>query len=133
VTDSPDTIELRGLRLVGLVGVLPEERVRAQPLEVDLDVVVDLSRAGASDALEHTVDYGALCALAAAVVHRGAPQLLERLAAELADEVLAADHRISEVGVVVRKLRPPVPQDLATSGVRLRRRRGSAPLGGESW
>lgn len=131
MTDSPDTIELRGLRLVGLVGVLPEERVRAQPLEVDLDVVVDLSRAGASDTLEHTVDYGALCALAQAVVARGAPQLLERLAAELAEEVLAADDRISEVGVVVRKLRPPVPQDLATSGVRLRRRRGSAPLGGD--
>lgn len=132
MSDAPDVIELRGLRLVGLVGVLPEERVRPQPLEVDLDVEVDLTAAGISDALDDTVDYGALCALAQEVVGRGAPLLLERLAAELADAVLSADARIGAVEVAVRKLRPPVPQDLATSGVRVRRHRGAAPVTGRT-
>ena len=39
--DFPDRIELRGLQLVGIVGVLPEERERAQPLDVDVDIEVD--------------------------------------------------------------------------------------------
>jgi dihydroneopterin aldolase len=38
-------------------------------------------------------------------------------------EVALADERVDEVTVAVRKLRPPVPQQLATSGVRITRRR----------
>ena len=37
-----DQIELRGLVASGYCGVLQEEQSRAQPLEVDLDVVLDL-------------------------------------------------------------------------------------------
>ena len=61
-----------------------------------------------------------------AVVAGGAPQLLERLAAEVAAAVLGVDGRITAVEVAVRKLRPPVPQPLATSGVRIRRRAGES-------
>jgi dihydroneopterin aldolase len=118
---EPDRIELRGLQLVGICGALPEERDRAQPLEVDLDAEVDLRRAGESDDLAHTVDYGALCDVVAAIVGGGRPQLLEHLAAGIAEAVLAADQRITSVTVAVRKLRPPVPHALATSGVRITR------------
>ena len=44
-----DHIEIRGLRVVGIIGVLHEERVRAQPFEVDLDLEVDTREAGATD------------------------------------------------------------------------------------
>ena len=117
----PDRIELRGLHLVGICGALPEERDRAQPLEIDLDAEVALRRAGESDDLAHTVDYGALCDVVAAIVRGGRPQLLEHLAAGIAEAVLAADQRITSVSVAVRKLRPPVPHALATSGVRITR------------
>jgi dihydroneopterin aldolase len=118
---GPDLIELRGLRLVGICGALPEERERAQPLEIDLDVEADLRPSGASDELGDTIDYGALCDAVAAVVAGGTPQLLEHLAAEIAAAVLAVDARATAVTVGVRKLRPPVPHALATSGVRIRR------------
>jgi dihydroneopterin aldolase len=97
--------------------------VRAQPLEVDLDVALDLRPAGASDALADTVDYGSLCTVVEGVVTRGHVTLLEHLAAVVADAVLGFDARITSVTVSVRKLRPPVPQDLATSGVRITRAR----------
>jgi dihydroneopterin aldolase len=118
----PDRIELRGLRAAGICGVLPEERERPQPLEVDLDVVVDLDEAGRTDALDATVDYGAVCAAIDQVIATLHPQLLERLAQAIAEAVLAHD-RVEEVTVAVRKLRPPVPQQLATSGVRITRSR----------
>ncbi len=120
-----DRIELRGLRLVGVVGVLPEERTRAQPLELDVDLAVDMAAAGASDALDDTVDYGAVCDTLAAVVAELRPELLERLAVALAEAVLALDGRIAQVDLAVRKLRPPVPHALTSSGVRVTRVRPS--------
>jgi dihydroneopterin aldolase len=62
-------------------------------------------------------------AAAARVVADEHHALLERLAARVGDEVLALDDRIAAVTVAIRKLRPPVPFDLATAGVRLTRTR----------
>jgi len=120
---AADRIELRGLRVMARVGVLPQEKEADQPLELDLDLLVDLTAAGASDALADTVDYGAVCDAAVAAVEAGHVDLLERLAAGVAEAVLAADDRIAGVELAVRKLRPPVPHDLASSGVRLVRSR----------
>lgn len=117
-----DVIELRGLRASGICGALPEEQVRAQPLEVDLDVMADLSIAGRSDALDDTIDYGALAAEVERVVTGERFTLLERLAERLT-EVVLVDERVRAVTVAVRKLRPPVPQQLDTSGVRITRGR----------
>lgn len=118
-----DRIELRGLRFTAIVGVLPEERERAQPIRVDLDLGIDLTAAQGSDALDDTVDYGAVCDRVAAVATGSAPQLLERLAGLIADDVLELDERIVTVEVSVHKLRPPVPHQLDSSGVRVLRQR----------
>jgi dihydroneopterin aldolase len=126
-----DTIELRGLRAAGYCGVLPEEQVRPQPFEVDLDVGADLSAAGRSDDLADTLDYGALAAAIERVITTERFALLERLAARLT-EVVLADDRVEWVTVVVRKLRPPVPQLLDTSAVRITRTgRGRVENAGE--
>ena len=79
--------------------------------------------AGRSDALDDTADYGAVCDVAERVVTGTSYALLEALAEHLAAAVLAADARIDAVTVSVRKLRPPVPQQLSTSGVRITRGR----------
>ena len=57
-----DCIQLRALRVVCVVGVLPEERDRPQPLAIDIDIYTDLSAAGQSDDLNDTLDYGAVAA-----------------------------------------------------------------------
>ncbi len=116
----PDQIELRALRSTGICGALPEEQERAQPLEVDLDVTTDLAAAGASDALADTVDYGAVARVAVRVATEEHFTLLEGLAERIAQEVVALG-RVTSVSVGVRKLRPPVPVDLATAGVRISR------------
>jgi dihydroneopterin aldolase len=120
---ADDRIELRGLHLAGIVGVLPHEQAQAQPLEVDLDIVLDVVTAGSSDALGDTVDYGALCDVTEQAVVTTRFQLLEALAERIAADLLRADARIDAVTVSVRKLRPPVAQQLRTSGVRITRSR----------
>jgi dihydroneopterin aldolase len=115
-----DVIEVRGLRCVAVCGVLDEERARPQPLRVDLDVEVDADAAARSDALSDAVSYAPLCDLAIATIQAGAPRLLEAACDQVARAVLAADPRILSVEVTVAKLRPPIPFDAATVGVRRR-------------
>ncbi|MGH9092575.1 MAG: dihydroneopterin aldolase, partial [Acidimicrobiales bacterium] len=124
-----DRIEIRGLRVTGTHGVLPEERERAQPFLLDLDAWLDAAPAGRSDDLADTVDYGALVEVAAGVVAGPRFALVEALAGAVAGAVLARDARVAEVAVTVRKLRPPLPFDVATAGVRVVRRRGGGRPG----
>jgi dihydroneopterin aldolase len=120
----PDRIELRGLRVLGTHGVLPEEQQRAQPFEIDLDLDVDQRRPARSDDLGDTVDYGAVAAAVAAVVAGPHSDLLEHLAARIADAALAsAAPHATAVTVRLRKLRPPVPHQLVSAGVTIHRRR----------
>ncbi len=85
---------------------------------------MDLTEAGRTDALADTVDYGAVAAAVEGIVGGERHRLLERLAAGIAGDVLAVDPRITQVTVTVRKLRPPVPLDLAWAGVTITRRPG---------
>ncbi len=117
-----DRIELRGLRAVGTHGALPIEREQAQPFEVDVDIDADLRPAGGSDHLGDTIDYGAVTQAVAAVVAGPHAELLERLADQIATAVLTvAGPAAASVTVTVRKLRPPVPVELASAGVRITR------------
>jgi dihydroneopterin aldolase len=118
-----DVVALRGLRVLGRHGVLVEEKERAQPFEIDLDLEVDLRAAGASDALDDTVDYGAVADAVVASVQGEHADLLEHLAARVADVVFATSALVEAVTVTIRKLRPPVPVDLAWAAVTIRRRR----------
>ncbi len=120
-----DHILIAGLRELGVHGVLPEERTRAQPFEVDLDLSVDLAAAGASDALDDTVDYGTLSERVRAIVSGDSCLLIERLAAHIANAALD-DPRVVEVSVTVKKLRPPVPVHVDHVAVRIHRDRGGA-------
>jgi dihydroneopterin aldolase len=117
-----DEIQIRGLRVVGTHGALPEEQVRAQPFEVDVDLTVDLARAGSSDSLEDTVDYGEIAVLVDRIVSEERYALLERLATRVAEALLAYDG-VESATVTVRKLRPPVPVDLDHTAVRITRHR----------
>ena len=118
----PDLILLRGLRAVGVHGVNPEEKARAQPWEVDLELELDLAQAGATDNLADTVDYGGVCVAVERIIIGERHELLERLAQRIAECVLR-EPLIDAVTVEIRKLRPPVPVDVSTSGVRITRRR----------
>ena len=111
---------ISGIRELGVHGVLPEEQVRPQPFEVDIELLVDTAAAGRSDELGDTVDYAAVCEAVSRVVASEQFRLLERLAARIA-EVCRADPRVGGVVVEVRKLHPPVRAMLDHVAVRIER------------
>ena len=113
-----DRIEVRGLRVDGVHGVLDVERRQAQPFEIDLDLYLDTAPAAASDDLAATADYGAAVDAAVAVIAGPPHRLLESLAGAIAGLVLADGH-VEAVTVVVR---PPLSHDVTSTGVRVQRR-----------
>ncbi len=117
-----DRIEIRGLRVLGTHGVLPEEQVRRQPFVLDLTVGLDTRAAAASDDLSDTVDYAGLAARAAAVVERERHQLLERLADRVCYALLE-DRRVDEITVTIAKPQAPLGLDAYAVAVTITRRR----------
>jgi 7,8-dihydroneopterin aldolase/epimerase/oxygenase len=117
-----DRIELRGLTVRGHHGVFEHERRDGQDFVVDITVWFDQATAAASDDLADTVDYGALAQRAADIVAGPPRKLIETVAAEIADDVMA-DERIHSVEVVVHKPSAPIPLNFSDVAVVARRSR----------
>ena len=119
VPDAPDLIEIRGLRALGIIGVCPEEQVRPQPFEVDFDLETDLRAAGRTTTCATPSTTGSRPRWPSGSSTTEQHLLLERVAQRIAEELLAID-RVEAVRVTIRKLRPPLPNDVATSAVTIR-------------
>ncbi len=120
-----DLIELHGLRLRAVVGALPEEREREQPLAIDVDIERPFAAAAAGDDLAKTTNYAAILDLVERVVLEGRFTLLETLVVRVAQAILDADAAIEVVRVRVQKLRPPVTHDIDAVAVASTLRRES--------
>lgn len=119
---AQDRIALRGLRVRGRHGVFEHERRDGQDFLVDAVLSLDTRTAAASDELADTVDYGALARGLAAVVAGEPVDLLETLAARLA-EVCLLDPRVAAVELTVHKPAAPIPQTFSDVAVTVRRTR----------
>jgi len=115
-----DRIALTGLRVRGTHGVLPEERRDGQEFVIDAVLHLDTRAAAASDALADTIDYGELAARLASVAGGETYDLIETLAARLAD-VCLSHPLVIEVEVTVHKPGAPIPlvfEDVSVTVVR---------------
>src|SRR5438067_1330129 len=99
---TSDRIELTGLRVHGRHGVFDFERAEGQDFVVDVALEFDTAPAAASDELSDTIHYGELAQALAAVLAGEPVNLLETLAARLAD-VCLADSRVAAATVTVHK------------------------------
>ena len=121
----PDRLSLLGMRFEARHGVLPEEKLTAQPFEVDIVLRADLAAAAAGDTLELTVDYAALYELVRAIVQGPSFDLIEALAGAIARAVLVATDPgfVAEVEVRVRKPKAPIDGAFDTVEAAVTRRR----------
>ncbi|AEV72786.1 dihydroneopterin aldolase [Mycolicibacterium rhodesiae NBB3] len=117
-----DRIELRGLTVRGHHGVFDHERRDGQDFVIDVTVWIDLEAAAASDDLTDTYDYGVLAQRAAAIVSGPPRNLIETVAAEIAEDVMT-DERVHAVEVAVHKPAAPIPLTFADVAVVTRRSR----------
>ncbi len=103
-----DRIELKGIEVLARHGVLDQEKQEPQIFRIDLTLYLDLSRAGASDDLSDTVDYGNLAQVAHDLVRDESHDLIETVASRIAATVLA-EQPVDRVTVTVHKPEAPIP------------------------
>ena len=117
MTDGPqDQLSITGIECYGHHGVFDFERRDGQVFLIDLTLGLDTRRAAGSDDLRDTVDYGSLVAAVKAAVERDPVDLIETLAARIAD-VCVSDARVEWARVTVHK--PDAPIDATYSDVAL--------------
>jgi len=118
-----DRIILNDLHFWGVHGVYPEEQLKKQEFIVSVKIYLDLSESSHSDQLEDTVNYAELIWQLQQIVEDKNYALLERLAQELADCVLA-DDRVQRVKIAVTKCLAQVKDYTFAPMVVLERERG---------
>lgn len=96
-------IHLKNMAFYGYHGALAEENVLGQRFLVDLTLTLDIAEAAHHDRLGATVDYVKLYALCRKVVEQDRVKLIETLANDLLDQVLATCPRVEEAAIVIRK------------------------------
>ncbi len=120
------TISIADLEVFYRVGVTEAERAHPQRLLLQVDLEVDESAAAATDDLASTIDYHQLAQELTKFGEGQSWRLLERLASELADFILAR-YRPLAVVVEVKKFVLPQARHVA---VRVSRRGVGLPQPG---
>ena len=117
-----DRIVLTGFRVRGHHGVFEHEKRDGQEFLVDVTVWIDLDTAARTDQLADTLDYGALATRVAEIVGGKPRDLIEGVAAEVAEDVMA-DERVHAVEVTIHKPSAPIPLTFDDVAVTIRRSR----------
>lgn len=118
-----DRIELTGLTCFGYHGVFEHEKREGQTFLVDITVWLDTRAAAASDDVADTVHYGEMAELAHSIVTGEPRNLIETVAAEIADAIVAR-WPVHAVEVTIHKPQAPIPltfRDVAVTARRSRR------------
>jgi len=98
-----DRILIKDLRLRGILGINPEERVNEQEILVNAVLWADTRPAAASDDIDDAVNYRTITKELIAHIRQGKPMLVERLVQELVDICFAMEPRIKKVEMTVEK------------------------------
>ena len=116
IPDEDATIALRlcvsGIRLTGYHGVHPEERVRGNRFEVDVEVECTSVDAADTDELSDTIDYQQITEVVREINRRQTFNLIESFAGAIANVLLGRFRKIAVVTVRVSKLDPPGLEDV---------------------
>jgi len=116
-----DKIVIRDIALRCIIGIYPEERREKQDVVVTVALHADLTRAGATDDFQDTVDYKAVKKAVLDLVENSEFQLVEALAQAIANACLAFE-RVEQVDVTVEK--PGALRFARTVAVEISRKRG---------
>ena len=115
-----DEIRIEGIRGFGYHGLFEKEKEQGQEFIVDLTLHLDLTRAGVSDEIATTINYGAVALRVKSLIESDSFNLIERLATVIA-ESLKEEFTLPSITVTVHKPNAPVDIDFKDISVTIRR------------
>jgi len=102
-----DKLILAGMQFYGRHGVYPEEKAMGQKFIIDVELVLDLRKAGTTDEIKHTPNYADVYATVKNLTTQKTFNLIEALAEAIAQELLSA-YRVDQVTVRIQKPHAPI-------------------------
>lgn len=117
-----DRLAILGVEAFGHHGVFDFEKRDGQTFRVDLVLGIDTRPAARSDQLQDTVDYGTLVAQVKQAIESDPVDLIEKLAARIAD-VCLADARVQWTEVTLHKPNAPIESTFSDVALTIRRSR----------
>ncbi|MGL4522059.1 MAG: dihydroneopterin aldolase [Bacilli bacterium] len=118
-----DKIILKEMPFFGYHGVFKEETKLGQRFIIDVDMGLCLRRAGESDDLEQSVNYGEVYAVIKAIVEGPPVKLLEALGENICKAIFENFPKIQNVVVTVKKPSAPIPGILDYAAIMIERNR----------
>ena len=113
-----DTIFISELKVKTKLGVPEWERMVAQTIILDIEIGYDLSKAGKSDAIADTIDYGAVVARIHDSLKEHSFQLVEALGEHICQLILS---EFGALNVKIKVAKPGILPGLKALGVILER------------
>lgn len=123
-----DQIIIQDLSIYAKHGVYTEENILGQQFLVSVYIDLDLSRAGQTDNLEYTIDYGKVCHFVTKYMQERTFKLIESAAEHLAEELLLQYTQIRKIRIKVKKPWAPIGLPIKNVCVAVDRTRHTAYL-----
>lgn len=117
-----DKIRIKDLEVFCNHGVFPEENKLGQKFYVSATLHLDTRKAGKTDDLNASVDYGKISHLITKEMTEHTFLLIERVAEHLAETILLSDPLIRQVDIEIKKPWAPIGLPLDTASVEISRK-----------
>lgn len=119
--DEMDQIIIKDLEIYSNHGVYKEEKVLGQKFLVSAILYTDTKRAGVSDRIEYSVNYGEVSHRIAEIMEKNTFDLIERVAEVIAKDLLLRYHLIQKVEIEVKKPWAPIGMPIQSVAVKIQR------------
>lgn len=117
-----DSILIEGLEVYCNHGVFPEENKLGQKFVVNARLFTDTRKAGLSDNLEKSIDYGEICHFITNYMKKNTYKLIEAVAENLARELLLKNSSLKEITIEIKKPWAPIGLPINSAGVKISRK-----------
>lgn len=126
---AKDEIRIEQLEVYAYHGVFPEEKRKGQTFLVNAVLYADTRKAGQSDQLELSTDYGNVCCFITEWMKENTCNLIEAVAERLAQSILLKYNLLSGIELEIRKPEAPIEQPFGYVSVKICRGWHRAYLG----
>lgn len=116
-----DKIVIEELEVFARHGVFPEENVLGQKFVISIAMYTDTRKAGVTDELEYSINYGEVSHFAKKFVEGHTYKLIEKVAEELAQALLLEFNLLKKVDVKIDKPWAPIGLPVKNVGVEITR------------
>ena len=116
-----DQIRIKNLKIFAYHGVYEQEKEQGQNFCVNAVLHVNMERAGRSDGIADTVDYGAVCLFIDNYMRENRFDLLEAVAEHTAKEILFEFPAVQKVEIEIEKPDAPIPLRFDSVSVKITR------------